>query len=271
MKALLYKAIAFIKRDFRIESGYQAAFIMGLVEAVMLLVVFHFIGQLITPQASASLSRYGSTYFPFVLVGVAFARYFDLVLRLFSDSIRTAQVTGCLEAMLCSQTGCVTIVLMSSLYSLITGALQLIIILLGGVIMFRVDLSHMNILGTVVVLILSIAIFMALGVLSAAAIVWLKKGDPITWILGGFGSILGGAYFPIDVLPVWLQKLALFVPISYSLEALRMTMLKGASLVTVAKSVEILAGIAIVLLPISAAIFSAAVKNGRREGTLTQY
>ena len=109
MKMLFHKALAFIKRDFCIESGYQAAFIMGLFEAIMLLVVFHFIGQLISPRASASLGKYGSAYFPFVLVGVAFARYFDLMLRMFSESIRNVQVTGCLEAMLCSRTGCITI------------------------------------------------------------------------------------------------------------------------------------------------------------------
>jgi ABC-2 type transport system permease protein len=271
MKALFYKALAFIKRDFCIESGYQVAFVMGLVESIMLLVIFHFIGQLITPKVSASLNRYGSNYFPFALVGVAFARYFDLMLRMFSESIRQAQVTGCLEAMLCSQTGCVTIVLMSSLYSLISGALQLLLILLGGVLLFGVDLSHMNVPATLLILFVSVAIFVAFGVLSASAIVWLKKGDPITWVLGGFGSILGGAYFPIDIMPSWMQKLSFLVPITYSLDALRLTMLKGGSIALIAKPIVTLLVMAVILLPASVAIFAAAVRNGRKEGTLIQY
>jgi ABC-2 type transport system permease protein len=271
MKLLFDKALAFIKRDFSIESGYQAAFVMGLVESIMLLVVLHFIGQLVAPKASSSLNKYGSHYFPFALVGVAFARYFDLMLKMFSESIRNAQVTGCLEAMLCSQTGAVTVVMMSSLYSLISGAVQLLLILLGGVILFHVDLSHMNILATLLVLLVSVAIFVAFGVLSASAIVWLKKGDPITWILGGFGSILGGAYFPIDVMPAWMQKLSFLIPITYSLDALRLTMLKGESIVSVARPTVILAVIAAILLPASATIFTAAVRKGKREGTLTQY
>lgn len=271
MKMLSHKALAFIKRDFCIESGYQAAFLMGLFEAIMLLVVFHFIGQLISPGASASLGKYGTKYFPFALVGVAFARYFDLMLRMFSESIRNAQVTGCLEAMLCSQTGCITVVLMSSLYSLISGAVQLLLIFVGGVLLFHVDLTQMNVTATILVLIVSVAIFVAFGVLSASAIVWLKKGDPITWVLGGFGSILGGAYFPIDVMPSWMQKVSFLVPITYSLDALRMTILKGGTIATVAKPVGTLAVMAAVLLPASVAIFAAAVRRGRKEGTLTQY
>jgi ABC-2 type transport system permease protein len=267
----LNKAAAFIKRDFSIASGYQAEFVMGLLQSVMLLVVLHFIGQLVPSSDSSALSKYGTGYFPFALVGVAFARYFDLTLRMFSDSIRTAQMTGCLEAMLSSQTGCVAIVLMSSLYSLISGALQLLLILLGGVFLFDVNLSSVNFAATLVVLLVSIAIFVAFGVLSAAAIVWLKKGDPITWLIGGFGTILGGAYFPIDVMPAWMQKLAFLVPVTYSLDALRLTMLKGASLAAAATPVLVLASMALLLLPVSVAVFSAAVRKGRREGTLTQY
>jgi ABC-2 type transport system permease protein len=271
MQRLIHKAIAFIKRDFSIESGYQAAFVMGLVESILLLVILNFVGRLVSPGASAGLRRYGGSYFPFALVGVAFARYFDLMLRMFSESIRTAQVTGCLEAMLTSQTGGVTIVLMSSLYSLISGAAQLFIILVGGVLLFGVDLRQMNIPATIVVLLLSIAIFMAFGVLSAAAIVWLKKGDPVTWILGSMGTILGGAYFPIDVMPRWMQKLSFLIPVTYSLDALRLTMLKGASIPAVARPIETLLVLAAILLPAGGAVFAAAVRNGRREGTLTHY
>jgi ABC-2 type transport system permease protein len=68
-----------------------------------------------------------------------------------------------------------------------------------------------------------------------------------------------------------MQKLSFLVPITYSLDALRLTMLKGASIMSVAKPTVTLAVIAVILLPASAAIFAAAVRRGRREGTLTQY
>lgn len=271
MTRFLSKAGAFIRRDFRIESGYQAAFLMGLAESLMLLVILHFVGQLIPSKASSGLGKYGRGYFPFALVGVAFARYFDLMLRMFSESIRTAQVTGCLEAMLSSQTGAVTVVTMSSFYSLLSGGLQLALILGGGVLLFGVNLQGMNVPATLLVLLFSIAIFVAFGVLSASAIVWLKKGDPITWVLGGMGSILGGAYFPIDVMPGWMQKISYVIPIRYSLDALRSTMLKGAGIVSVARPLETLLVMAVILLPASAWIFGATVRRGRREGTLAQY
>jgi ABC-2 type transport system permease protein len=211
---LLRKAGAFIARDFRIESGYKIAFLLRILESMMLLVLFYFLSALITPHGSPALTRHGYSYFSFALVGLGFARYFDLTLRMFSESIRLAQVTGCLEAMMSSQTGCVTVVLMSSLYGLISGAVQLLVILVAGVVGFGVDLSRLNLLATALVLGLSLTIFVAFGVLSAAAVVWLRKGDPITWLLSGFGAILGGAYFPIEVMPAWMQKIAHLIPIT---------------------------------------------------------
>jgi ABC-2 type transport system permease protein len=271
MIMLLRKACAFVQRDFRIESGYKSSFVMSIFQSLSLVVFLYFFGKLIAPHSSPALSRFGGRYFPFALIGLAFARYFDLTLKLFSESIRTAQMTGCLEAMLSSQTGCVAIVLMSSLYALISGAVQLLLILVAGALAFGVDLRGMNIPATLLVLVLSVATFVACGVLSAATVVRLKKGDPFTWMLGGFGSLLGGAYFPIDVMPAWMQKVSSVIPITYSLDALRLTMLKGYSVNLVAKPVVTLLAIAVILLPASIALFVAAVRNGRKEGTLMQY
>ncbi len=271
MIALARKAGAFILRDFRIESGYKASFFMRIVESFMLLALFHFLGELIAIRGSPALGKYGDRYFSFAIVGLAFARYFDLALKLFSESIATAQMTGCLEAMLSSQTGCVTVVLMSSSYGLISGAVQLLILFATGAVVFGVDFGRMNIPATLLVFLLSVTIFVAFGVLSAAAVVWLKKGDPVAWVFGGFSAILGGAYFPIGVMPGWMQKISMLIPIRYSLDALRQTMLKGESISMVAQPLGTLLAIATILLPASVALFAAAVRKGRKEGTLMQY
>jgi ABC-2 type transport system permease protein len=85
------------------------------------------------------------------------------------------------------------------------------------------------------------------------------------------GTMLGGAYFPIEVLPVWLQKVSFLIPITYSLDALRLTMLKGYSVEMIARPLLTLGLMAGILLPVSLFIFAAMVRKGRKEGTLMQY
>jgi ABC-2 type transport system permease protein len=84
-------------------------------------------------------------------------------------------------------------------------------------------------------------------------------------------TMLGGAYFPIDVLPQWLRQVSFLIPITYSLDALRLTMLQGYLLEMVARPLLVLAWMAAILLPASLAIFAATVRKGRIEGTLMQY
>jgi ABC-2 type transport system permease protein len=272
MSSVIRKALAFIKRDFRIESGYKTSFLMRAVESILTLVFFYFLSQLLGRQGTGSaLGKYSQSYLPFAVIGVAFARYFDLTLRMFSESIRLVQVTGCLEAMLSSQTGCVPVVLMSSLFSLISGAVQLLIILIAAAVAFGVDFSHMDVPATLLIVFLSIAVFVSFGVLSAAMVVWLKKGDPITWLLSGAGAIMGGAYFPIEVMPHWMQKIAFLLPITYSLDALRLAMLRGYSVSSMSRSIGILAAMTVFLVPATLFLFSAVVQKGRKEGTLIEY
>jgi ABC-2 type transport system permease protein len=269
MTLVLRKAAAFIRRDFQIESSYKMNFVMGVIDSLVILVFFFFLDKLV--GEGGDLARYGGDYLSFVLIGLAFARFFQLTLKMFSDSIRQAQVTGCLEAMLSTQTDSLTIVLMSSLYALISGAVQLVIILVAGAAFAGGDFSQMNVQATIVVFAVSVLSFVAFGVLSASAILWLKKGDPFSWVLGGLGTMLGGAYFPIAVLPGWLQHLALFIPITHSLDALRLTMLKGFSVTQVAGPLLVLALMSAILLPASLILFAALVRKGRKEGTLMQF
>jgi ABC-2 type transport system permease protein len=271
MTLLIHKALAFIRRDFQIESSYKMSFVMNIVDSMMVLIFFYFLDQLVSRGDSRFLARYGGNFLSFAVVGLAFARYFQLTLRMFSESIRTAQLSGCLEAMLSSQTDALTIVLMSSLYGLLSGAVQPLLILIAGGLIMGVDLSHMNVLATILVLGFSVLTFVAFGVLSAATILWLKKGDPLAWVLGGMGTMLGGAYFPVDVLPGWLRQISFLIPITYSLDALRLTILQGYPVEKVAHPLLVLALMAAILLPGSLAIFAAMVRKGRVEGTLMQY
>ncbi len=204
-----------------------------------------------------------------MIIGVAFARYFDLTLRMFSESMRQAQVTGCLDAMLSSQSGCVPIVLMSSLYSLISGGVQLVIILVAGV-AFGIHFG-INIPATFVVFILYDPDFREfrrpVGRNGGVA----QEGRPDRLDLERRERHSGRSLFPRPGNAAMGPKDIFLLPITYSLDALRLTMLRNCSIAMVAKPVSILAIMTAILLPASIMLFAGAVRKGRKEGTLTEY
>ena len=77
--------------------------------------------------------------------------------------------------------------------------------------------------------------------------------------------------YPVSVLPVWLQHVARLIPITYSLEGMRAAILGHATLRELVPSLAGLVVFAVVLLPISFAIFSWALRRTKIAGTLTHF
>lgn len=268
---LTLKAREFFKRDLRIESSYKAAFLFEYMTTLLPLLTFYFIAKLVGANSAASLTPYGGKYFPFAVVGLAFMQYFTIALTNFAATIRRTQMAGCLEAMLSTQTSPRTVIILSSAYSYLMKLFHLVLVLVVSGLFLGVDFDSCNFLSVAVVLILSIVSLSGLGIFSAAFIVVMKKGDPIEWFIGSISSMLGGALFPVSLMPDWLQRIATLLPTTYALEALRQAMLKGASIIVLWREITILGVMAVVLLPASVWVFAKAVDKGRRDGTLMHY
>jgi ABC-2 type transport system permease protein len=264
-------ATAFLKRDLSQALSYRLSFLMQLGGIFLSVASFYFLSRLFGSALVPQLQQYGGDYFSFVLIGIAFSGYLGLSLSNFSQSIREGQTMGTLEIMLLSPTRLSSILFASSLWSYCFTTLTVVIYLVIGSIIFGFDVSHANFITAIVVLILSIASFSGIGILSAAVVLVIKKGDPVTWLFGGVSNLLAGVYYPITVLPAWLTPLSHVLPMTYALDAMRLAMLKGASLFEVRTDILVLLGFSLVLTPLAFLVFRKALKRAKIEGSLIQY
>lgn len=267
----LKKPLAFIKRDFLNEISYRFSFFMQFFGIIISTLTFYFLAKLFGNAVVPYLKPYGGDYFSFVIIGVAFSNYQEVAMNSLSRSIRDAQMTGTLEALLVTQTEIPTIILSSSLYSFIFTSLRVVAYLLLGTLFFGMNISHANFFAATIILILTIASLSSFGIISASFVMVFKKGDPITWLLLSVSWLLGGVYYPVSVLPPWLVKLSYLLPITHSLEGMRLSLLKGSSLSGIFPNVFALFAFTVVTLPLSVAIFRYAVNQAKKDGSLTQY
>jgi len=266
-----YKALAFIKRDFIILSSYKMALITTTIGAIFPLLSYFFIAKLIPSNTQESLGLYGGDYFSFTLIGLAFSTYFITAVQEFSALMRRDQMAGCLEALLSSQTDTKSLIFMSALFKFIHNGSILIVMFAVSCFFLGFDLSRMNIISTLVTIFLSLITFISLGIFSAAGTIIFKQGEPFGLIFGTLSSLLGGAVFPVALLPFGLKILSVIFPITYSLEALRLSILQGYTIGMLSQQLIILLLMAAVLFPMSLLFFEWAVEKGKRNGTLMQY
>jgi ABC-2 type transport system permease protein len=253
------------------EASYPVSFFLQFFGILFAVFAFYFIARLVGPSAAPYLQAYGGDYFAFVLIGIAFTGYFGVGLTSFSGSLRQAQTTGTLEAMLATPTRISEIVLASAQWDYLLTTLRVVIYLGVGALFLGVSFQESNWAAAALVLVLTVVVFGSLGILAASFIMVLKRGDPITWAFGAVSSLLGGVYYPVEVLPGWLQMLARLLPITYALHAMRLALLQGAGFDILLPDLLALTLFAVILLPLSLLAFQFAVRRARQDGSLTHY
>jgi ABC-2 type transport system permease protein len=124
-------------------------------------------------------------------------------------------------------------------------------------------------------LVLSFGLFMAslwgLGLIFSAAGLYLKRANSLSNLVSPFTMLLGGAYYPIALLPVWLRWPAHALPLGYGMQALASAALDGRGVRDLAPQLLPLAGFA-VTLPVAGVLAFAWVERLVRErGELDLY
>jgi ABC-2 type transport system permease protein len=265
------KLMLLFRRDFAVARSYRAAFLIEIFQALLGSASFYFLSRFVeSPKLERSLPP-GTSYFSFALVGIAFFDYLSMAITTFDESLQEARQNGTLENLLVTQTSLPVILAGSCLYPFVLLSLHTAIYIGWGAVLFGFPLQGANWLGASLVLGASVLAFSGLGILSASYLLIFKRGNPVNWAFLGLSSVVGGMMYPISVLPVWLQRVARLIPVTYSLEGMRAAILGHASTRELLPSIAGLLLFAVLLLPISFAIFSWALRRTKITGTLTHF
>lgn len=266
------QAFAFIKRDFITTSSYRLSFLMQLFGIFFQVISFYFIARLVGDSPRPYLREYAGGYFSFLLIGIAFASYQGTGLSTFAGTIGSEQSLGTLEAMLVSPTPLSILIICASLWNFLFTSLNVLVYLIFGMTLFGVKLAASpNILGALIILILTILAFSGIGILSASFIVVLKRGDPVNWLFATLSGLVGTVYYPVAILPLWLRPFSRLVPITYSLEGIRYALLNGAGFGVLIRDISALAIFAAIFFPLGLICFKFAVRKAKIDGSLGHY
>lgn len=269
--ALVRKVISFLRRDVQVELSYRLATILRILGILFSVASFYFVARLFGAAASPLLASYGGNYFTFVLIGIAFAGYQSVGLFTFAGVIRTGQIQGTLESMLTTPTQLETILFASAVWSFLQASLHVVVYFLFGAILFGAPLQQVNLGPALLTLLISIAAFSGLGILSAGFILVAKRGNPVNYLFSGLSTLLSGVYYPVEILPKWLRSISALLPMTHSLRAMRIALIQGGGLAEIAPELATLGVFTLAVLPGGLLAFRWALRRARIEGTLTQF
>jgi ABC-2 type transport system permease protein len=257
-----------LTRGIATALSYRARLSLGLASLVLSTVTFVLIGRVVSASGSGFVERFGVDYTTFVVVGVLVHGVASSGLRAFRAALRREQLQGTLEALLASAVPLPIIVILSGAGELAVaaaggGAFLALASLLAGL---RVTVTAAMVGGAV----LYVAFMSGVGLASAGFVLVSKEGDPISWVIGSVTGLLGGVYFPVELLPDWLGRAAAVLPTTRALKLAR-SGLGAAGAQPTAQSLFGLAAAAVLSIALGLLLLRWGHGHARKHGTLAEY
>ncbi len=267
MRENLAGVAAIVRRDWLILISYRLRVVTHLLSAFFTVTLFHFVSKLVHVHTFDN----PGAYFGFALVGLIILQIFNSTLQGPPTAVRQELVAGGFERFALSPFGAVSgmlsLMLFPLLYSLFTGLAMFIFAGLA----FGTHVQWSTLVLTLPVALLGGLSFAPFGVLLMAVVLMFKQAlTGVTFIVAGI-SLISGLYFPIALLPAWMQLLSHVQPFTPAADLMRNVMTGSALHEPLVAELAKLVCFPLVMLPLSILALDRALRVGRRRGTLLEY
>jgi ABC-2 type transport system permease protein len=95
-----------------------------------------------------------------------------------------------------------------------------------------------------------------------------EKGTQLGFVAQGVMLVVSGVYYPVSVLPQWMQWLATISPATYALRGIRSAILDGAGVGALWSDIWPLLVIGVVAVPLGLEVFRRGEIHAKRHGKL---
>jgi len=258
---------AFVERNFNLVRRYWGWELVWIVYSIVNALSITYIGAGMEKVSGTKLDTHYLILY--LAVGTLVWHYLSVLFETISSMISWERWEGTIEYTFMAPVRRFTQMLGTCLFAIVYGLVHTAVILVAVALFFRLDLSHADLLSGLLVLLAGSLSFVGLGIMaSVLPLLFTERGSQMTYIIQAVLLLISGVYYPVDVLPSWLQPITRLSPATYVLEGMRDSLLKGIGLEQLVRYLLILLVIGLISLPIGMAIFSWGERYAKRTGKL---
>jgi ABC-2 type transport system permease protein len=204
-----------------------------------------------------------------LLIGAVIWSYLGIVFEFMTETVAWERWEGTIEytfmAPLRRSVHLFGVGTFAVLYGLIRSAILFAVIAS----FFGLHMPDANFLAAIVVLAVASVSFMGVGTMtSVLPLISPEKGAQLGFVAQGTLLVISGVYYPVSVLPQWMQWLSRISPATYALRGIRRALLDGAGLGHVWQDIWPLFIIGTVAMPLGLWVFRRGEVYAKRHGKL---
>lgn len=264
------EAMALIRARWLIVLSYRMQLIFSTLGLVVSIVPIYFISRAMQPMMAGKISGEGHEYFAFLVIGLITMAFVNTATSALHTSFSTDIGNGSLEAVLATPIS-LPALLTGMLGQAFTWTMIRMLMLLLGAWALGAQIVWSKALLTAAVLVLTVLAYVPLGIIAAALVLAFRTTGPLPTAIVAGSMLLGGVYYPTNVIPSWLAAASALVPLTYGLRSIRRLFIDGVPFSAVIPDVGVLVLFTVVLFVVSMVLFAWAFRHARYAGTLAQY
>ena len=262
-------SLAFVERNLYLVRRYwhlELAFLIFNVASAMSVL---YIGEA-QMQASGGGTQEGQLDLVLYLgIGTVVWAYLRAVFANVGEMVAWERWEGTIEYTMMAPISRLAHMLGVSLFSIIYGLARSALLLGVLALFFSVDLSNANLGGAALILLVGSVSFLGFGIMAAVLpLLFPERGEEMTFVISSILLLVSGVYYPISVLPDWMEPLATISPATYVLSGMRAALLEGTPTLALGPSILPILILGALTLPIGIAIFGWGERYAKRTGRL---
>lgn len=274
----------FVKRDFLLQTHFKLSYLTELMSTVSSLIIYGMIARF--GRSVPEIQALAGGYVNFVISGMALNVLLTTALSGPYNGLLDSFWNNRIEIIMASPLRLPIFVTGLSAGRYVDTTIRMAIYLVGGTLFLGFKWPPApGILSLFAVLLPALIACTGLGLAAASCIYTLDaRGgqDPIRFVVEAISGLVCGVYFPLQVLPVWVQWLGYLVPHTYVIDGMRRALFGAASvpllpihghlpMSPLVVDCLILALYALIALPVGWRLFLHGMRMARSDGRLSRW
>ena len=263
----LKASYAFIERNWNIVKRYWAWELVWLVYTVANSLAVSYIGLGMEQIGGSGID--GKYLVLYLAIGTIVWRYLSVIFYWVTDVVGLERWEGTIEYTLMAPITRLMHMLGQTAFAVVYSLAHTGVVLIATMLLFEIRLDHANLWGFLLLLIAGSLSFIGISIVgSTLPLLFPERGSQMTHLIIAMLLLVSGVYYPVDVLPQWLQAFSNLSPATYVLDGSREALLNGAPTASLCGYIWPLLAMGLIAIPVGLKVFHWAERYAKRTGKL---
>jgi ABC-2 type transport system permease protein len=204
-----------------------------------------------------------------LLIGAVVWAYLGIIFEILTETVAWERWEGTIEYTFMAPLSRPVHFLGMGVFALVYGLIRAVLLFAVCLVFFDLSVPGADFVAALAVLGLASVSFIGLGIMTAVLpLISPEKGTQLGFIAQGLLLVVSGVYYPVEVLPTWMQWIATLSPATYALDGIRDAILLGDGLSALGDELWPMVVIGLVSIPLGMTVFRSGERYAKQHGKL---